>query len=358
MTSWISQLNIFVSPPHEKRFHVRYAMLLKPHSNIRYRQSLQSLATVELQCVLKAWRVEAEVELKEIGGESFLTFSCPELREEVWRAVSENAGCCFAAELRDGLLAPLSRVQRRFYPEDLSQLLKYKGKTNADFTRMLLHCAKAASLFYRDDEPLTVLDPMCGKGTTLFCALEEGYDAVGLDPDGKALREAEQTLGRSLKLNRFKHKREELSLTRVQKPPLRCVRYTLSATPEAWKENERRSIRFVEGEIRALPDALSKESCHLAVADLPYGVQHAPSAGGRVSSLENLARQGARSCFAVLRHGGAAAFSFNTNTLSRAATLDALQSAGFKPLDDAPYNGFAHWVEQAVNRDAVVAVKP
>ena len=32
---------------------------------------------------------------------------------------------------------------------------------------------------------LTVFDPLCGRGTTLNQALMYGYDAAGLDVDGK-----------------------------------------------------------------------------------------------------------------------------------------------------------------------------
>jgi hypothetical protein len=35
-----------------------------------------------------------------------------------------------------------------------------------------------------------------------------------------------------------------------------------------------------------------------------------------------------------------------------------MSAAGFTPLTQPPFVGFAHWVEQAVNRDMVIAVKP
>ena len=60
----------------------------------------------------------------------------------------------------------------------------------------------------------------------------------------------------------------------------------------------------------------------------------------------------------IFKHGGAIALSFNTYTLARDSVLQAMEGAGFIPQNEAPYNGFAHWVEQAVDRDAVLAVKP
>lgn len=60
---------------------------------------------------------------------------------------------------------------------------------------------------------MRILDPMCGKGTTLMCALCENCDAVGVDTDAKAIREAESYLERSLKLHRIKHRRASGALT-------------------------------------------------------------------------------------------------------------------------------------------------
>ena len=333
-------------------------MLLKPHANMRYRQSLHTLATTELYCTLQAWGEKAEPHIHELGGEPFLVFESDSLSPEAWRAASANAGCCFAAQWQEEALYPLSRAGQSYYPEELPELLKYKGKTNPDFTRMLLHCAKAASAFARHPGPLTVLDPLCGKGTTLFCALTEGNHAVGLELDARALEEADRYLERSLKLHRYKHKREEKALTLPKGRSAKCVAYTLADSPESMKRGDTRSLRMIRGELGEVPFTLPKGSCQLAVADLPYGVQHAPMEGKAAISLERLAQKAAAGCYHALAKGGAAALSFNAYTLRRERALDLLEEAGLTPLRGRPYDeGFAHWVEQAVSRDAVIAVK-
>lgn len=336
---------------------MRYVLLLKPHSNIRYRQSLQTLALTELRCCLRAWGVDAQPELCRMGGEPFVAFESPLLPEEAWRAIAGNAGCCFAAEEKNGALYPLDRSERPYYPEELPQLLKYKGKTNPDFTLTLLHCAKAASAFAQSLDPLTVLDPLCGKATTLFCALCEGHNAVGLDVDGKALREADRYFERSLETHRYKHQRTEGSLTGPKGHNGKCVAYALSDTPEHYKQGDKRSLKLIEGDLAYLSAYVPEASCHLVVSDLPYGVQHAPMGGGGLSSLDKLIGQAALKGARALRPGGAMAFSFNSYTLRRAQAVQAMESAGLTALDEAPFNGFAHWVEQAVDRDAVIACK-
>ncbi|MDD3337012.1 MAG: hypothetical protein PHI98_16140 [Eubacteriales bacterium] len=311
----------------------------------------------ELSCGLRAWGIEENPTLMIREGESFLTFETEKLPEAAWQFLSDHSGCCFAARMEGEALYPLRRGKDPYLPEELPQLLKYKGKTNADFTFMLLRCARAASAFAQGTEPLTILDPMCGKATTLFCAIQKGDNAVGLDVDGKALDEADLYFERCLQLHRLKHKREESSLTLTGSRSARCVSYTVADTLEHYKAGSVRTLRLIHGEVEELPRLMRRESCHLAVGDMPYGVQHAPQEGRRISTLERLMTDTAKGCAGALRKGGVLALSFNSLTLKRERALCAMEAAGLVPLDEAPYNGFSHWVEQAVERDAVLAVK-
>ena len=53
--------------------------------------------------------------------------------------------------------------------------------------------------------PLTVLDPLCGRGTTLNQALMYGYDAAGVELDGKDVEAYAAFLQTWLKRKRIKH---------------------------------------------------------------------------------------------------------------------------------------------------------
>ena len=336
---------------------MRYALLLKPHANVRYRQSLQKLALIELNCLLESWGVhDACPAVESIAGEPFLVFETNNLSQGAWRELSRHSSVCLAAQVLDnGALVPLERDVQTFLPDDLPHVLKYKGKTNADFTYMMLHCAKAASSFASVQEPLRVFDPMCGKATTLFCALCEGYDAVGMDMDHKALQEADSYLERSLKMHRIKHKRSQQSRT-VGGGSVKSVTYQAAANAQAMRGGETLSLELMQADAVKCAEILKAGSVHLIVSDLPYGVQHAPKEGGGMSSLTKLVRRVAPGCMRVLQSGGALAFSFNLNTLRRTDVEDALREAGLEPLE-GPYADFSHWVEQAVDRDVVVARK-
>ena len=338
---------------------MRYAMLLKPHPNARYRQSLEKLALLELESMLAAWNVpHTEPRVEAIAGEPFLTFESDELEGEVWRALARHSAICMAARLLEGgLLKPIFREQGGFLPDDLPQVLKYKGKTNVDFTYMLLHCAQAASAFACVRDPLCVLDPMCGKATTLFCALCEGHNGVGVDVDGKDLLEAQGYFERSLRLHGVKHKRKNGSQTLSGGGSAQWVEYSVAPDAQAMRDGQARALRLLNGDSARLAEMLRPESVHLIVCDLPYGVQHAPHESGRVSTIARLVERALPGCRRVLKPGGAIALAFNQNTLDRATVVRLVNAAGLEALEDAPYGDFSHWVEQAVQRDAVIARK-
>lgn len=339
---------------------MRYALLLKPHANIRYRQSLEKLAKIELECMLQAWGLEdAAVSVQEMAGEPFLTFETQRMTGEAWRELSRHSSVCLAAQVgEDGSLVPLERFVRGVMPDELPHVLKYKGKTNADFTYLMLHCAKAASAFAQTDAPLRVLDPMCGKATTLFCAVCEGHHAVGIETDIKALREADTYYARFLKLHRLKHRRTEQSRTLRKGGSAPCVCYEAAADAQAMKQGAVISLEMINGDAARAAEMVKPNSCHLVVSDLPYGVQHAPKENGEIPALARLLRRVAPGCASVLKPGGAMAFSFNLNTLRRREVEQALAEAGMEVLAQGPYADFSHWVEQAVDRDVVIARKP
>ena len=336
---------------------MRYALLVKPHANARYAQSLHKLAIAELQCLLAAWAVPAEPSWEEIAGTLFLTFESEELSPLAWQTVSGHSAICFAATMEGIFLRPMPLAGMGYLPNDLPEVLKYKGKTNSDFTSMMLHCAHAASDFARDQQPLTVLDPLCGRGTTLYCVLKEGHNGIGVDLDSKAIADADGYFSRYLRYHRIKHTRQEANATLCSGKNAPEIRYAFARTPESYRQGERRTLRLFTGDTKYAERMAGKECCHLIVGDLPYGVQHGPKDGKTFSSLRDLMEKALPAYYAALKAGGTIALSFNAYTLSRDDVAEMMSSAGFTVLTHPPYHDFSHWVEQAVNRDFVVARK-
>jgi hypothetical protein len=336
---------------------LRYAFQVKPHANARYALSMEKLARIECQCLLYALKIPAAVSLQKLAGTPFLIVETDALDEGAWETLSQNAGVSFAAQMEGEWLKPLPLTQASFLDADLAQILKYKGKTNADFTLMMLHCAKAASAFALDAGPLTVLDPICGRGTALFCALQEGDNAVGIEQNDKDVHEADTYFKRYLLYHRRKHERETLCATLPAGRSAQEIRYRLYPEGGDRKKDAVRTLRLFCGDAAYADRMAGRESCHLLAADLPYGVQHAPRAGKSIATHTQLMQSAFPAWHAALKPGGAAAVAFNTFTLRRESVCAALQSAGFQVLTEPPFDDFSHWVEQAVNRDMVLALK-
>ncbi len=331
-----------------------FLLQLTPHANIRYRQAQAKLGRAELSCLLKGLGVEAEVTPVSLYGGTFLRFEMDSLSGDQLSALSMHSAGLLLCEEKGGLLQPIEKVSRDYLEEDLAEVLKYKGKTSAVFTHMMINCALAASDFFHQKEPLTVLDPMCGRGTTCFVALQQGMNAVGMDIDHRDLKECADYFERYLQFHRMKHKLDQNSRT-VRKHAVPAAIYTIADTKEHFREGDTRALSLFCGDTGLCGELMKKTPAHLLVADLPYGVQHAPQDGKRTESFLQVMRRALPQWKDALRKGGAMALSFNTLTLKKADLVNLLREAGFTPLTESPYDDFQHFVEQAVNRDFVVA---
>ena len=164
------------------------------------------------------------------------------------------------------------------------------------------------------------------------------------------MNEAEQFLKRYLEYHRIKHAFERESLTLTGKNHAPCVQCTFADTPAHYKAGETASVRLVNCDACEARNAFGAKTFHLIACDLPYGVQHA-SKGGQ---LEGLLARALPIWKKTLIPGGTIALSFNAQTLKRDRVRELMQEAGMEPMAGGAWDGFAHWVEQAVTRDIAV----
>lgn len=318
---------------------MRYIMLLWPHSNARYQVEAQKLARAELEIMLARLGVEYALE-DGLPAVPSLGFRAPELTGRQRCVLARHSLLYALFERRDGdaLTFLLGREEPRL-GGDLSGILKYKGKTNELFTQLLVNLAWLAGAM---PESVRLLDPMCGKGTTLFVALNRGWDVFGSDVDRAALREAESFFKRYLEYHRFKHATRRGSMTLRDKGSAAYVEFSL---PQG-------ALRLCEMDATRVSEAHARERVDLICADLPYGVQH-----GSAMPLEKLLRASLPGWRRALRAGGAIAVSFNAQTLPAARVRALFAEAGLRVLEGGAYDQLSHWVEQAVTRDVVVGAR-
>ena len=334
-----------------------YAFLLWPHANTRYVASLRKLAFAELDCMLHACNVSAQITWRDLGGAPWLCVSTTSLSAEALALISGHSSIYMGAVFENGLLRPLNYKLPDYLPQDMAEILKYKGKTNAAFTGLMLNAALCASRFSHASDPLTVMDPMCGKATSLFCAMSRGHHAIGIEMDGKAVQEVSGFIARYLQLHRIKHKAVNSNLTLPGGKNAPLTTWQLSDTAEHYQAGDTRTLKLIHGDTLFCSAMQKIRSVHLMIADLPYGVQHAPKENLRTGSFLPLLRKALPGWHKVLMPGGAIALSFNTYTLKKADLYNELHNAGFIVRNQPPFDDFDHWVEQAVQRDVAIAVK-
>lgn len=333
---------------------MNYCFQLFHHANIRYQESLGLLGAAELSAILHALKIEAPVEQKAIGGAPFLCFEAPELTEAQLAQCARHSALSFFCTEENGLLRPLNISRSDYLPRDLAEVLKYKGKTSATFTHMMVNLARTASRAFDAPKPVTVLDPLCGRGTTLFVALQQGMNSVGMDMDRRDLKEAADYLSRYLQYHRLKHKLDQGACTAKGQNIPDAV-YTVADSKQAFQAKDTRTLRLLLGDTGYVGQLLKKAPADLLVTDLPYGVQHAPQEGRRPENFPGMLRRVLRSWHDALKPGAGVAISFNSLTLSRQTLVELLEQAGFAPIESQPYINLEHFVEQAVTRDVVVA---
>ena len=333
---------------------MKCAFLLYPHQNVRYRQSLLTIAAAELSMTLAALGRGGEVRPVEMGGAAFLTFDCDHLTQRDVRMLSELASVYVMFTMEDAQMVPMESAHPNYIGEDLPALLKYKGKTNEMFTDAMITMALASSAFMPvHDSQLIVCDPMAGRGTTKMLALRRGYHGVGIEIGKADVKECCDYMTRYLEYHRIKHKRSETSLTVRGKCGGRETKFVLSDTAEHFKDGDTRTLRMICGDTRDAAALLKPQSVHLMVTDIPYGVQKGTA--GRQDSIGGTIAAALPGWQEALKPGGALAMSFNTYVTRRADLVRLCERAGLEVIATPPLE---HWVEQAVSRDVILARKP
>ncbi|MBC6449845.1 TRM11 family SAM-dependent methyltransferase [Actinokineospora xionganensis] len=340
-----------------------YALLILPSTNRVYADSSVALTVAELE-VFNQSVVDGrigDIARTELAGVPYVTFTADTL-DESDIAYLANLSSMYALFRLDGkLLEPVPLHRLDAFDSDLITILKYQGKTNELFTKLLLNITLMSSARARDmlDHRLTVLDPMCGRGTTLNQAIMYGYDAAGIDLDQKDFEAYAAFLQTWLKRKRIKHHAEVVKVRRDKQHLGRRLQASIGLSKESYKAGDALSLTYVNADTTRARDFHRPESVDLIVTDAPYGVQHGSRAGQALQRTPlELLREAAPAWAKLLRPGGSIGIAVNTNVAPRADTLEILTRAGLAPLDDGPYRAFEHRVDQAIVRDIVIARKP
>jgi SAM-dependent methyltransferase len=339
-------------------------MLLLPSANRVYAGASPEFATAELAVFSESVLGGAlsEAVLTHRGGVPYLEFTAEPLSEEATTFLSQLSAIYALFEVDGSLLKPveLRRIDR--YDDDLITILKYQGKTNEQFTKLLLNVTLMSSAFAADltSRRLAVLDPLCGRGTTLNQALMYGCDAAGLDADKRDFEAYSAFIKTWLKRKRMKHHADYDGPVRRDGTVIgRRLQLSLAATKDEHRAGLSQRLDVVCADTTRAAEFFQPGAFDLIVTDAPYGVQHGSRSGaGLARRPQDLLTAAAPVWARLLRPGGATGIAWNTLVAPRDEVGAILAGAGLEPLDSGPYRQFRHRVDQAIVRDVLVARKP
>jgi tRNA G10 N-methylase Trm11 len=237
--------------------------------------------------------------------------------------------------------------------------MKYSGKTNEAFTALLYNVTLWASAFSGEfNSRMRVLDPVCGRGTTLYYGLYMGHDVDGIEVAKGDVQAIDEFFTRYLKDHKYKHSIDRGRFKRPQGGVGKKFFVQGAPDKETQKSNPFSAMVVNDDTVNA-NNHYSKNTYHAIVADLPYGVQHGGTGHGRgYIKTDDLLKRALPGWMKVLKSGGSMGMSWNVNSMPRNELSAILDKAGMEVLDQAPYSSFVHRVDQAVRRDLIVAIKP
>ncbi|MGG5463291.1 TRM11 family SAM-dependent methyltransferase [Clostridium sp. B9] len=340
----------------------RYAILANPGHNRIYFDTALKISVSELEAIADAYDMEiSDIEEGDMGLPASICFSTKrELNEEDFKALGFSSIYYALFEIvEDGLLRPIVVPDFHTFPESMVQILKYNGKTNEQFTRLMVNLALSACK--TGSKKITLLDPMCGKGTTLYEGFIRGFDVRGIEINEQWVQEIQTYVVRFLKEGKYKHRVEKSKISDSKKKKVANVfNLTAAAKKEDFNAKEVQTFQLFNSDTRKADLLMKKKSCDIIISDLPYGVQHG-SKNDKSSVMERsplgLLKEAIPAWHTVLKTKGSLVLSYNEFTMKYDDVAIALEKNGFKVLDETPYNNYLHRVDQSINRNLIVAIK-
>lgn len=344
----------------------KYGVLIQPSFNKVFFESSKQLMQSEIQIldemVLK--QGYRDFALEKIGGVDYITFQTDgTIGETQLEYISRLSSLYCLFEILPGedvAFRPLWVNEKRFFDEDIISIQKYTGKTNEEFTKMMLNIAIFSSDFAEHfTDRLAVLDPVAGRGTTLMQGLVYGYNVYGIEADKKSTHTMLTFLKRYMMEKHYKHELEQGRLRRGNKIEGSRFKFEVALTKEDLKNKNIVTIDIVQDDTKYANEHFKKESFHAVVGDLPYGVQHgSPGTQGSLTrNPKTMVAEALPAWVQVVKPGGVIAVSWNTRILPRHQLEQIFTQAGLEVLHTDALDNLKHVVDASITRDLLVAKK-
>lgn len=332
-----------------------YAILINPKHYLTYNINSEKIIFSEFNILNQKYNFSKNIKLTNICGLNYLIFDCENI-EKYNKYISKLSFLLGLFEYKDNLLKPIEKNNLEYINNNISSLLKYSGKTNEYFTKLMINIG---SFLIEKEDNINLLDPICGKGTSLYEGLSQSYNCYGIEIASKVVDETAVFLRKFLENEKFKFKYKKEKFSGANKS-FKAEKNIFEIT----KTKESKDIKIFEvvSSNTIYSDKIyKKDYFDIIVGDLPYGVKHSNITNEKQNSFTRSPKELLESSLTawknVLNENGVLILSWNTFLLKRKDFEEILKSKGFKVLDNENLINFEHRVDQAINRDLIVAKK-
>jgi hypothetical protein len=332
-----------------------HLVLLAPSANRVYAAEADRLAAAELTIMLGG-PVDAPpalVETETVAGVSYLRLPHPHLDEATTAALSRMSAVLAVFRREGDYLVPIPFDRPDWFDDDLVGIPKYPGKTNEQFTRLLVNVTAASARRALSAEA-NILDPLCGRGTTLSTGWTLGFDVAGVEADRTAVEAYDAFLRGYLRRKRIRHRADFTPVRREGRSLGRRLEVSVSPDPD----RRALSLTVFTGDSRQSAALFGRRRFDLVVTDLPYGIVYRGSNGSRADErwANDLVAEALPVWARQLKRGGALGLSWNTYTMTRERLSRLVTEAGLTVCTGPGYADLGHRVDAAIHRDVLVAV--
>jgi len=190
-----------------------------------------------------------------------------------------------------------------------------------------------------------------------------GYDVAGIDINKKSVFEACGFFKKFLEKEKYKHHVTKIKGSRKNKQEASdSQEFEFAATKNEYKDaGTRKKLTFVCGDTLNANRIFKKNTFHMIVGDLPYGIAHGNISKQTSPSPSRNPVHLLSDClpewYKVLKKHGVLVLSWNTFLLSREDFAGLLNQNKFTVFSETPYEQFEHRVDQSIKRDVIIAKK-
>lgn len=339
---------------------LKYAILLNPGHNRVYYKETQKLCISELSVASQYLANSiSDIEIEPIADNIYCTFKANEHLDYNDLSVMSALSFTFALfelyeEANRLCLVPVKLPKSSFIEDDITTILKYKGKTNELFTKMMVNIA---ALCCGAKEGAKLLDPMAGKGTTLFEGMTHGFNVCGIEQAKASAHDGSVFVKKYLEQKRIKHVSKSRTINNNSKKSIgKAVSFEYAQTKEDFKAGKLKQFELIHGDATLADKYYKQKYFSMIVCDLPYGVQHFGKSGqSSARNPEQILKQSLYSWKKVLRSDGSIVLAFNTNVLKKQRVAELIKEAGLTTIyEDIKFD---HFVDTSILRDIIIAKK-